>query len=217
MIAVGRNRGTPVWRSFKRRSQSAAGGRAPGGGSGSPAIPAVMAKPAFIVLSGNSADLIDIAKRRFKGRAKQDGYSDATTGDQVRHFLRFELGGSSTKRPPKGKPFASYEVWTGEMWSAASGDATIFDSLGDADQYVKENYARRVPSDRSRANRPVVPRRSICQSPDLGRFIQPFRPERAGAAAAAGQFGGRHSQRATPSRATSGWQRSDDFIGPPVR
>ena len=46
-----------------------------------------------------------------------------------------------SKRPPRGKPFASYEVWTGETWSPAGADATIFDSLDDADQYVKDNLA----------------------------------------------------------------------------
>ncbi len=46
-----------------------------------------------------------------------------------------------TKRR-RGKPFATYEVWTGETWSAAGADATIFESLDDADRYVKENYAR---------------------------------------------------------------------------
>jgi hypothetical protein len=47
-----------------------------------------------------------------------------------------------SKRPPKGKPMATYEVWTGETWSASGTDATIFNSLDAADQYVKENYAR---------------------------------------------------------------------------
>ena len=47
-----------------------------------------------------------------------------------------------TKHPPRGKPFATYEVWTGSTWSTAGSDATIFDSLNAADLYVKENYAR---------------------------------------------------------------------------
>jgi hypothetical protein len=47
-----------------------------------------------------------------------------------------------SKRPPRSKPFASYEVWTGESWSASGADATIFNSLDAADQYVKEHYAQ---------------------------------------------------------------------------
>jgi hypothetical protein len=67
-----------------------------------------------------------------------------------------------TNRPPRGKPFATYEVWTGASWSTAGADATIFDSLVDADLYVKENYAllsgkREVVSRPARAPRvPVV-------------------------------------------------------------
>ena len=45
-------------------------------------------------------------------------------------------------RPPKGKPFGDYQVWTGDRWSLVKTDATTFDTLDDADEYVKANYKR---------------------------------------------------------------------------
>ena len=46
------------------------------------------------------------------------------------------------KKPPKGKPSGSYEVWTGESWSLLKNDAMTFGTLDDADEYVKANYCR---------------------------------------------------------------------------
>ncbi|HEX4145654.1 MAG TPA: hypothetical protein VHY91_19265 [Pirellulales bacterium] len=63
-----------------------------------------------------------------------------------------------TNRPPRGKPFATYEVWTGETWSVAVNDATFFDSLVDADQYVKDNYTR-LSGKREAVSRPARPPR----------------------------------------------------------
>jgi hypothetical protein len=63
-----------------------------------------------------------------------------------------------TNRPPRGKPFANYEVWTGAAWSTATTDATFFDSLVDADQYVKDNYAL-LSGKRDVAARPPRPAR----------------------------------------------------------
>lgn len=45
-------------------------------------------------------------------------------------------------RPPKGKPSPDYEVWTGNAWSLLKADAMTFDTLDDADEYVKANYRR---------------------------------------------------------------------------
>jgi hypothetical protein len=36
----------------------------------------------------------------------------------------------------------SYEVWTGDCWSAARDDAMPFASLDAADDYVRQNLAR---------------------------------------------------------------------------
>ena len=45
-------------------------------------------------------------------------------------------------RPPKGPPSGDYQVWTGDSWSLVKTDATTFDTLGKADEYVKANYPR---------------------------------------------------------------------------
>jgi hypothetical protein len=45
-------------------------------------------------------------------------------------------------RPPKGKPPGDYQVWTGDKWSLVKTDATTFDTLDEADEYVKANYHR---------------------------------------------------------------------------
>ena len=45
-------------------------------------------------------------------------------------------------RPPKGKPSGDYQVWTGDSWSLVKIDATTFDTLDVADEYVKANYPR---------------------------------------------------------------------------
>jgi hypothetical protein len=45
-------------------------------------------------------------------------------------------------RPPKGRPSGDYQVWTGDSWSLVKTDATTFDTLDEADEYVKANYHR---------------------------------------------------------------------------
>ena len=35
-----------------------------------------------------------------------------------------------------------YHVWTGANWSANNDDAMTFQSLDDADEYVRANYAK---------------------------------------------------------------------------
>jgi len=48
-----------------------------------------------------------------------------------------------TSRAPKPKLSGDFrEVWTGEAWSLVQADAMTFDTLDDADEYVKANYAR---------------------------------------------------------------------------
>ena len=46
-----------------------------------------------------------------------------------------------TKRAPKRTRLDVYEVWTGDHWSAAVTDAKTFDTLDNADDYVRANYA----------------------------------------------------------------------------
>ena len=51
---------------------------------------------------------------------------------------------SSTDNPtnsaPKGLP--SFEVWTGEKWSAVMADAKTFSSLDEGDEYIRANFAK---------------------------------------------------------------------------
>lgn len=51
-------------------------------------------------------------------------------------------GEARTKKPPKGKPSESYEVWTGDAWSARMGDAKSFETLDLADEYIRANYSQ---------------------------------------------------------------------------
>jgi hypothetical protein len=45
-------------------------------------------------------------------------------------------------RPPKVKPSGDYQVWSGDSWSSVKTDATTFDTMDEADEYVKANYHR---------------------------------------------------------------------------
>jgi hypothetical protein len=47
-----------------------------------------------------------------------------------------------TSRPPKGRPTGSLAVWTGESWSAVMAEAMTFDTLADADEYVRANFSK---------------------------------------------------------------------------
>ena len=47
-----------------------------------------------------------------------------------------------TARPPKSPNSDSIAVWTGETWSAVMTEAMIFDTLDDADEYVRANYSK---------------------------------------------------------------------------
>ena len=47
-----------------------------------------------------------------------------------------------TTRPPKGRLSGSIAVWTGETWSAVMTAAMTFDTLDDADEYVKAHYSK---------------------------------------------------------------------------
>jgi hypothetical protein len=53
-----------------------------------------------------------------------------------------DMGDAPVNRPPKGKPSANYQVWSGEAWSAVLSDATTFSTLDEADEYVRANYRR---------------------------------------------------------------------------
>jgi hypothetical protein len=47
---------------------------------------------------------------------------------------------ASNKRAPRHLA-NDYQVWTGKRWSANMTDAMNFESLDDADEYVRANYA----------------------------------------------------------------------------
>jgi hypothetical protein len=65
---------------------------------------------------------------------RQQGVKYVISSDQV-------SGDVVTKRAPRLRANI-YEVWTGTAWSANLGDAMNFDTLDDADEYVRLNYAR---------------------------------------------------------------------------
>lgn len=45
-------------------------------------------------------------------------------------------------RAPKSRPSGSYEVWTGDAWSAEMTAAKTFGTLDDADEYVRANFKK---------------------------------------------------------------------------
>jgi hypothetical protein len=45
------------------------------------------------------------------------------------------------KRAPR-KVSREYHVWTGIAWSTASGEAKTFDTLDDADEYIRSHFAQ---------------------------------------------------------------------------
>jgi hypothetical protein len=49
------------------------------------------------------------------------------------------LDGIATKRAPRLRA-EFYQVWTGSKWSVDMADAQLFDSLDEADEYVKSHY-----------------------------------------------------------------------------
>ena len=49
---------------------------------------------------------------------------------------------SPVNRPPKRRPSGDYQVWTGDGWSLVKTDAATFDTMDEADEYVKANYYR---------------------------------------------------------------------------
>lgn len=51
-------------------------------------------------------------------------------------------GEARTKKPPKGKPSETYEVWTGNAWSAQMENAKTFDSEDDGDEYIRAHFAQ---------------------------------------------------------------------------
>jgi hypothetical protein len=65
-----------------------------------------------------------------------------------------------TSRPPKGRPSGSLEVWTGEAWSAVMTEAMTFDTLANADEYVRANFSKvtaQLPSTKPSLSRPAAP------------------------------------------------------------
>jgi len=47
-----------------------------------------------------------------------------------------------TTRPPNGRLSESIAVWTGETWSAVMNEAMTFDTLDEADEYVRANLSK---------------------------------------------------------------------------
>jgi hypothetical protein len=47
-----------------------------------------------------------------------------------------------TSRPPKMRSSDSLAVWTGESWTAVMTEAMTFDTLDDADEYVRANFSK---------------------------------------------------------------------------
>jgi hypothetical protein len=52
------------------------------------------------------------------------------------------LTDAPTTRPPTGRLSESIAVWTGENWSAVMTEAMTFETLDDADEYVRANYSK---------------------------------------------------------------------------
>jgi hypothetical protein len=67
--------------------------------------------------------------------ARRLGTNYVITSDRV-------AGEASTKQPPKRSAGDSYAVWTGNVWSVEMTEAKTFDSLDNADEYVRANYAQ---------------------------------------------------------------------------
>jgi hypothetical protein len=49
--------------------------------------------------------------------------------------------GVVSQRPPR-RMSEPYQVWTGSIWSANNEEAVTFNSLDDADEYVRVNYQK---------------------------------------------------------------------------
>ena len=47
-----------------------------------------------------------------------------------------------TTRAPKSPLTTSIAVWTGESWSAEMAEAMMFDTLDNADEYVRANFSK---------------------------------------------------------------------------
>ncbi len=64
------------------------------------------------------------------------------TRRQGKHFVisSDHTAEASAKRAPRHLN-DDYQVWTGINWSANMADAMCFESLDEADEYVRANYA----------------------------------------------------------------------------
>lgn len=63
---------------------------------------------------------------------RQQGLKYIITSDEV-------AGEAPSKRAPRMRPDV-FQVWTGAGWSANASEALSFESLDDADDYVRINY-----------------------------------------------------------------------------
>ena len=53
------------------------------------------------------------------------------------------IAGVASKHAPR-RLDEPYQVWTGSEWSAHTADALWFETLEDADEYVRANYSKLV-------------------------------------------------------------------------
>jgi len=56
-------------------------------------------------------------------------------------------GEARTKKAPKRKSSDTYEVWTGEVWSALTNYAKTFETLEDGDEYIRAHFAQVTSQD----------------------------------------------------------------------
>jgi hypothetical protein len=67
---------------------------------------------------------------------RQQGAQYVISSDQ-------DLDQKGTKRAPRNQSDV-YQVWTGTQWSTDVAEALCFDSLDEADEYVRANYQKVV-------------------------------------------------------------------------
>jgi hypothetical protein len=109
-------------------------------------------------LVGHYADLIHI---RLPAAERKESFMGILTRKEGTDYVIGSDRSASdapTSRPPKGRPSGSLEVWTGETWSAVMTEAMKFDTLDDADEYVRANFSKvtgQLSPTKSAITRPV--------------------------------------------------------------
>ena len=95
-----------------------------------------------LALFGNNADLNCILV--FATKRKENVMGILTRKQGAGYVIGSDRSATDapTGRAPKGRPSDSYEVWTGDAWSAVMTEAMTFDTLDDADEYVRANFSK---------------------------------------------------------------------------